>query len=368
MPPNRILFIGPVTPPVTGQAVAFTKLVGAIRRNHDYVIDINFEAMPTFKKVFRTIWTLLAFTVISLKARPSTVYITLTRSKGGALKDIFILLASRALAAKVIAHLHGADLNLLYEKSTSLYRKILVASHSRIAVGIVLTEGMKKQFRNFGSIPVQVIPNFYDPIIEDMCSERPSSSVVDPTVKFIYLSNIIEEKGILVLLDSFEKCLRHGANIHLTIVGPFLSSDSSSDFRTLVEKRIGEIGSVNYLGPLFGEDKFSVLMDSDVFVLPTFYKAEAFPLAIVDAMACGNAVISTYHNYIPEVVEESFGLLVKPNDSEELSEAMLKLASDRELLRTMKQNSELRAKNFYSFSSHCERVLSVIHGDYSLTQ
>ena len=65
------------------------------------------------------------------------------------------------------------------------------------------------------------------------------------------------------------------------------------------------------------------LQVADVFVLPTFYPFEGQPLVLLEALAAGVPVVSTFHAGIPETVRnEKEGLLVPANDPPALAGAI----------------------------------------------
>ena len=61
----------------------------------------------------------------------------------------------------------------------------------------------------------------------------------------------------------------------------------------------------------------------DFFVLPSHY--ETGGIVLLEAMACGLPVVATHVGALPEIVDESNGLLVQPNDKQALVEAMEQL-------------------------------------------
>jgi glycosyltransferase involved in cell wall biosynthesis len=85
--------------------------------------------------------------------------------------------------------------------------------------------------------------------------------------------------------------------------------------------RLGLEGHVNCLGPRYGEEKWEVLRRADVFIFPTFYRNEAFPVSILEAMQFSLPVISTPEGAIPDMVDDGrTGFLVKHNDPAGLAE------------------------------------------------
>ena len=67
------------------------------------------------------------------------------------------------------------------------------------------------------------------------------------------------------------------------------------------------------------DKKLELLKRSSVLVLPSYN--EGLPMAILEGMACGKAIISTTVGAIPEVVKEENGILIEPGDIKKLSES-----------------------------------------------
>lgn len=77
-------------------------------------------------------------------------------------------------------------------------------------------------------------------------------------------------------------------------------------------------------------------------VLPSYH--EGLPMAILEGMAAGKAIISTVVGAIPEVVGEENGILVKPGDVPALAEALLRCSRDTEGLRNMGERNREKAE------------------------
>jgi glycosyltransferase involved in cell wall biosynthesis len=89
----------------------------------------------------------------------------------------------------------------------------------------------------------------------------------------------------------------------------------------------------------FRQDVPDVLAASDIFVLPSLW--EAFPIALLEAMSMGKAVIGTAVDGTPEIIEDGVnGLLIGTDDIEKsLEEAIGKLCTDRGLREKLQQNA-----------------------------
>ena len=82
---------------------------------------------------------------------------------------------------------------------------------------------------------------------------------------------------------------------------------------------------------------------ASVFVFPSLY--EGFGLPVLEAMACGCPVITSNTSSLPEVVGEA-GMLVNPQNLEELVEAMTNLLTDTVLADYFRKRGREQAENF----------------------
>ncbi len=82
------------------------------------------------------------------------------------------------------------------------------------------------------------------------------------------------------------------------------------------------------------QDTFDLLAAMDVFVLPSLH--EGVPMALLEAMILGKAVVATAVGGVPEVVQNRMtGILVPRHDDRALADACLELAADERLARSL---------------------------------
>jgi glycosyltransferase involved in cell wall biosynthesis len=135
----------------------------------------------------------------------------------------------------------------------------------------------------------------------------------------------IHQKDIVGLIRAFEVVLGKITNVILIIIG-------DGPDREIVEREIVSRGIQDSVF-LFGyrQNPYKYMSRSDVFVLSSF--SEGLPLVLLEAMACGCPVISSDCDFGPREVLEygKDGLLVPVGDILAMSDALLKMLSDKKM-------------------------------------
>ena len=130
-------------------------------------------------------------------------------------------------------------------------------------------------------------------------------------------------------MDAARTLLQRRKNILFVIAG-------QGSQATLLKKRAQEWGissNIYFLG--LREDVEVILGVSDVFVAPSIWD-EAFGLVIAEAMACELPVVASRVGGIPELVTDSeTGILISPNNSNELAKAIDSLLANEEMRMKM---------------------------------
>jgi len=126
--------------------------------------------------------------------------------------------------------------------------------------------------------------------------------------------------------------------------------------RVSLTKLIGELGldgHVRLVGNVAPSDLPLLYNACDVFVLPAVTDAsgdqEGFGLVLCEAMSCGKPVISTRVGGIPDVIsEKQDGILVEEKSVEQMSEAVVQVATDYKLAMFLGENARVSAVNKFS--------------------
>jgi len=344
-------------PPVHGQSLAFKRFYENIHSHNKLVINTNIEQKNLFSKIIGTVVILVLMFYKITFFRIDLVYFTCSRSFFGSLKDVILINLAALKKIKLVNHLHGSDFYEFLHSSPKWYQDILFYSYSKVNVSIVLLDSMKNQFIDFSNMDLEVVVNFYD----EECDENIAVKRKD-NINLVYLSNIISSKGIFELIDAFEILSKRHDNIYLNIAGGYMSDEYMSLKRVKKEfiLRSSRNDRIKYLGKMFDREKVKLLQESDIFVLPTYYKSEAFPISIIEAMACENAIITTNYKYLPEVIGKENGMLVNPKSVESLVEGLEFFLNDIVELRRVQRHNKIQAKNKYGLNRYLKALSKIM--------
>jgi glycosyltransferase involved in cell wall biosynthesis len=153
---------------------------------------------------------------------------------------------------------------------------------------------------------------------------RPPTEPGTPPI-LLQVARLAPEKGHLVMLDAVDRLRREGVEVRLRLIGP-----TEGAFGQVVRERIGELGledAVELIGPCDPQQVREHLAVADVFCLPTF--AEGLPVAIMEAMAAGVPVVTTYISGIPELaVDGETARVVAASRADLLADALRDVLDD----------------------------------------
>lgn len=152
--------------------------------------------------------------------------------------------------------------------------------------------------------------------VDDGFLAQPSIAV-EAEPRLVCVGRLCEAKGHLVLLEAVGQLATEGLQFKLVLVG-------DGPLRAEIEALSARLGLQNYVEVLGWASNSEVrqhILASRAMVLPSF--AEGLPVVLMEALALGRPVISTYVAGIPELVEPGVcGWLVPPGSIEALTAAM----------------------------------------------
>lgn len=333
---NRILFLVQLPPPVHGVSITNKKVIESKKLLNS---DIDFYILPLkfsdsidnvdkldAKKIIKTIVIAAKLFFQCLSSRPDFVYFTLSVIGNTFFRDVLYISILKFLRVNVVYHLHRVGVN---------------------------EAGIRSKIRHYlykwafsNAWVIHLTPRLYDDISLYANRERcffvsngiddpvgSSSKVVDHSKKspvhFTFLSHMVPEKGVIILLNALVELRRRGINFEATFAGGRMSHECESAFNELLPANNME-GIVRYIGPVYGKEKDELLAKADVFVFPSLY--DSFGIVLLEAMAHSLPVVATVQGGIPDiVVDGETGYLVEKNNVLALADKMALLASSEKL-------------------------------------
>ena len=165
---------------------------------------------------------------------------------------------------------------------------------------------------------------------------------------------------MVVLLDSLKVLKEKGCRVVCDFVGGETVEMDAAMFQAEVAKR-GLEGMVVYHGRKYGKDKDAFLNTADIFVFPTFYHNECFPLVLLEAMEHGVACISTTEGGIPGIIDDGkTGFLVPKHDAETLAEKIQTLLSDAALRQRMGEAGREKFEKEFTLEVFEKRMAEIL--------
>lgn len=359
----KVLFIMQLPPPVHGASMVnkYIKESNLIRDSFTTsLLPLKFvdriDQIGAFS--FRKVWLMLMFVFSLLKRlrtfKPDLVYFTIAPFGFAFYRDALFIAIIKQFNVKILLHLHGKGIRdeaktwwkrMIYQK-TFEGTNVITLSHM---LDSDIDEVFSGQCINLGN---------GIPIINELNEMDAKSTKRDNNpVEILFLSNFVESKGILVLIQSVEMLIKSGLEFELNLVGN--SADLSIDDvkQIVLERHLEEY--VNVLGPLYGNDKWLKLLKADIFAFPTYFKNECFPLVILEAMQAGNAIVSTSNGAISDIID-GCGVTVKERDPVDLANALRDLIVDEKKRIRLAKNAIKKFEKEYTLEVFEHNFVKII--------
>ncbi len=355
----KILFIAPLPPPITGHSLAAKVLLDELEKNHTVnTVDLSKnsfkEGIDGFKRILEVVGILKE--VWQKKRGCGILYLTISESFAGNIKDIFIYILCFRSLPKMFIHLHGGSIKrLLWDKHP------LLASVNRFFIkrmaGVIITG--KSHLPVFqDTIPagkIHIVPNFAQEYVFASGKQIADKFNLKP-LRILYMSNLIPKKGYNELADAF---LGMNEELRSKICIDFAGSFDSEKDKLIFMKKISNYKQVQYHGIVSDQQKKDLFSQAHIFCLPTSY-FEGQPISILEAYASGCVVLTTGQSGIRDIFTDRInGFEIEPESPESIRERIAELIDKREVLVKIASHNFLSAKEKYRISIHTNAVENI---------
>ncbi len=259
------------------------------------------------------------------------------------------------LCIPLFAHAHGHDLSSRF-RDPQIRERLTVLK--RAAGVVVVNEIQRARLESIGidASKIVKIPCSVDiPALRN----RPKKK---ETVTCLAVGRFVGKKAPLKLLEAFRIASRKNSRLKLRYVGdgPLFAPANQYVRDHGLEAR------AELLGALPHDKVLSLMHETDIFVQfsitdPVTGDEEGLPVAILEAMAHGLPVVSTFHAGIPEAVMDGIsGRLVHESDISGMAEGILELSRDSEMRRSMGLTGRKSASERFSRRQEREALVRLL--------
>jgi glycosyltransferase involved in cell wall biosynthesis len=200
--------------------------------------------------------------------------------------------------------------------------------------------------------PIEILPNPVD--VTFFC---PHPEIQEEDGLILFIGTVCEKKGIRQLIQAMPQIVKAVPNAKLQVVGrdwfdPQTGKSFTKYLRSFIPPHLKEI--VFFTGAV--ENRFlpEVISRSSVCVYPSHM--EAMPVAWLEGMAMGKAVVASETGPGPEVIEGGVsGLLCNPRDPASIAEKVITLLQNADLRRQLGDQARSRVSSMFSTHVLIER-------------
>ena len=277
----------------------------------------------------------------AIKNTDFSIFHTTTSGGMGTVRDYFIGRLCKSKGIKIILHCHYGSItgdcsqnnisSWLLKKTFKLYDQIWVLDKT--------SETFLKSDLSLNG-KVYLTPNFIDVNSDIELTEKQYDKVA-------FVGNLIPTKGLLEIVEAVARLKN---NTKLFIAGPG-SNDIVNKIKSIAGDKFGD--TIRVLGCLPNSEAVELIKSIDILALPSYYKWEAFPISILEAMSYGKIVISTNRAAIPDMLTDvtgnKCGILVEEKSVEDIKKAILWCQQNR-------KTADLMCKKAYEKVCQCYKM------------
>jgi glycosyltransferase involved in cell wall biosynthesis len=367
---KKVLFILHIPPPIHGSSIVGKTIMESKAINEEFKCkyinlgtskNIDEIGKGGINKVFRYLSILVKTLQQLIFFRPQLGYIAITAMGGAFYKDALVVILFKLFRVKLVYHMHNKGVstrqdkwfdNLLYHFVYNNTDVILLSKYLYPDIQKYVPETRVHYCPNGIAEQQGILDKFID-------YRQQQINRQNKTMEILFLSNLIESKGVFVLLEACKVLQNKKLHFHCIFVGG-IGDISAEQLKSKVVE-FGLTDYVHYTGKMYGDEKEEVFINADIFAFPTYYHYECFPLVLLEAMQFSLPIVSTFEGGIPDVVENGVtGFLVPQRDVNKLVEKLEALINNQKLRQQMGEAGRKKYERNFTLDIFEHRMVEII--------
>ena len=305
---------------------------------------------------------------MSRRLRPDLAYLPLSQNRTGFFRDSMLLWMCRPFTRRVVYQVHGGSFDEFYRSQPAWFRAYTRSVFGRADAFLIGGERLKQQFGNLVAPQKFRVAAYGVYTVYPRRSRPPDDDLQE--IRILFMGHISFAKGAVDLVRALALVLpRVKVRLRLQMAGEFIVTERNITFIPEHDNAPGAIEreirqhhleeAVIFLGVIRDEQKLQILVDSDIFVLPSY--TEAIGLSVMEAMAARLPVIVTPAGALPDMLTEgTHCLFVQPGDPAALAQQLLRLIEDRALRLHMGQANRRIIEERYNETAFLNRLADAL--------
>lgn len=302
--------------------------------------NINDFGKWSIRKIFKIFLLIIRIIRQVRSVRPDLVYVTPNATGTAFFRDFIIIMILKILHCKIALHYHNKG--VINRQKNRLYiflKKCLFKNVKVILLAEQLYYDVKKYIKYDD---VYICPDGIPDINQKI--KKPHSGF-----NILFLSNMMEEKGVYTLLDACKILKKKNLYFHCDFVGQWSDVTEKKFNKYLDTNQLAD--KVTAHGAKYGDDKNEFFALADLFVFPTYYHNETFGLVLLEAMKNGIACIACDEGGIPNIIDNGkTGFIVPKKDAKAIADKIEYMYDHPEANKQMGDNGYQKFKEKFTLS------------------
>jgi glycosyltransferase involved in cell wall biosynthesis len=351
-----LVVIGPIPPPANGVAISTSLVVAnphlAERFDVTHLDTSDRRSLTTMgswdlRNMGLAMWHVGALGRLLRRREPGVVYLPISQSSGGFLRDALFILLARARGRRVAVHLRGSEFQRLYLGLSWQWRWLIRFALARVDSAAVMGATLRGELAGF--VParrIAVIPN-------GTPDEWPDAQAGGRDRMVLFMSNLLTRKGVEAAFEAATRVLTEEPEVRFVFAGSWQVDDLR---RRLVAEAAAYPG-IEFRESVAGAERRDLLGRAGVFLFPPV-EPEGHPRVVIEALAAGVPLVTTDRGAIRESVTDGVeGFVLAEPDPAQIAERLLRLLRDEDLRTRMGAAARERYRSEFT-QERADRLLA----------